>query len=512
MKVKKEIIINATPTESRIAMLENGELAELFVERPKHERTLGNIYKGIVRKVVPGMQAAFVHFGGTTDSFLHFSDVADVGSTGGQTPIPIVEMTIQEQDGSHRVVRAPLKNGQEIVIQVIKEPIGSKGPRVTSQVSLAGRYLVLVPGQSDSGISRRITNFQERRRLRSIARNIRPKGFGLIVRTVAEGHDIEELKGDLNSLIEQWREVEKEIYKQPSPSLIYQDMSMAFSVVRDLCTPDIGQLVVDSKMLYSDIKQYLKEVSPQIVDALHLYRGRTPIFDYYQIEQKIENIISRRVHLEGGGSIIIDHGEAMVVIDVNSGRFMGKKDHEENSLKVNLRAAREVTRQLRLRDIGGLIVIDFIDLVEEKNRRKVYDEMKKGLKNDRAKTDLLPLSEFGLMEMTRQRLRPALLYTLNEPCPACRGTGMVPSTETIITRLERWISRFRAGTKEPRVRLTVHPEMAGILHSEGKSRLRQLMLKHLIYIKLEEDATLRQDEFIGYSYRHKKDVTAEYDV
>ncbi len=512
MNVKKEIIINSTPTESRIAMLEDGNLVELFVERPKHERTLGNIYKGVVRKVVPGMQAAFVNIGDSTDSFLHFSDVAEVGSTGGPIPIPIVEMVVKDGDKGQHTVRGPLKNNQEIIVQVIKEPIGTKGPRVTSQVSLAGRYLVLIPGQKESGISRRITNFQERRRLRSIARNLKPEGFGLIVRTVAEGHQIDELKGDLKSLLEQWKSVEKLIYQESAPSLIYQDLSMAFSVVRDLCTPDIAALVLDSKPLHSEIKRYLKDVSPQIVDNLHFYRGKTPVFDYYKIEQKIENIISRRVHLEGGGSIIIDHTEAMAVIDVNSGRFMGKKDHEENSLKINLRAAREVARQLRLRDIGGLIVIDFIDLEDMKNRRKVYDEMKKELRHDRAKTDLLPLSEFGIMEMTRQRLRPALLYTFNEPCITCRGTGMVPSIETIITRLERWISRFRAGTREPRVQLTVHPEVAIALRSGGKTRLRQLMMKHLVYIKLKEDSGLRQDEFIGYSYRNKKDVTAEFEV
>ncbi|MCX6639494.1 MAG: Rne/Rng family ribonuclease [bacterium] len=512
MKVKKEIIINASPTETRIAMLEDGDLAELFVERPQHVRTLGNMYKGIVRKVVPGMQAAFVNIGGESDAFLHFSDVSDVGNTGGASPTPVVEMVITEPSGEKRTTRAPLRNGQEIIVQVIKEPIGSKGPRVTSQISMAGRYLVLIPGQSESGISRRITQIEERRRLRAVARTMRPKGFGLIIRTVSANHESEELKSDLGNLMELWGKLEKKIYEQKAPSLIYQDLSMAFSVVRDLCTPDIASLVVDSRSLYGEIEKYLKEVSPGILNSLSLYKGKTPIYDFYRIEQKIESIISRRVHLEGGGYIVIDHTEAMVVVDVNSGRFMGKQDHEENSLKVNLRAAREVARQLRLRDIGGLIVVDFIDLEDDKNRRKVYEEMKRELTRDRAKTDILPLSEFGLMEMTRQRLRPALLYTFNEPCPTCQGLGMVPSMETIITRLERWINRFRHQTKEPRVMLTVHPEVAKALTMDMKSRLRQLMLKHLIYIKLQEDATLREDEIKGYSYRQKKDVSGEFDV
>ncbi len=510
--MKKEIIINSGSSETRIAMLEDGELVELFVERPENERTLGNIYKGIVRKVVPGMQAAFVNIGGESDAFLHFSDVADVGRTNGGSSLPIVEMEVINAEGTRSTVRGPLKNGQEIIVQVIKEPIGTKGPRITSQVSLPGRFLVLIPGQSDAGISRRVTNPEERRRLRSLARSIRPKGFGMIIRTVAEGRQIEDFQGDLQGLMDQWKVLEKKIREVKAPALVYRDLSMAFSVVRDLCTPDISSLAVDSKPLYKEIASYLKETAPQISNALQLYTAKIPIFDQYHIEQKIENIISRRVYLEGGGYIVIDHTEAMVVIDVNSGRFMGRKDHEENSLKINLRAAREIARQLRLRDIGGLIVIDFIDLNEEKNRRKVFDEMKRNLRHDRAKTDLVSISPFGIMEMTRQRLRPALLFTFNEPCPACRGTGMVPSMETILTKMERWISRFRHTTHEPRVLLTVNPEIAKALKAEKKSRLRQLMLKHLIYIKLEEDPEMREDEIRGYSYRQKREVTAEFNL
>ena len=510
--MKKEIIINSSPSETRIAMLEDGELAELFVERPQNERTLGNIYKGIVRKVIPGMQAAFVNIGWESDAFLHFSDVADVGRTNGNVPTPIVEMEVLNADGRRSTLRAPLRNGQEIIVQVIKEPIGNKGPRVTSQVSLPGRFLVLIPGQNDAGISRRITHLDERKRLRGIARSVRPKSFGLIVRTVAEGRQLEDFQNDLQNLLEQWKSLDKKIHEAKAPALIYRDLSMAFSVVRDLCTPDISALVVDSKPLYKEIEKYLKEIAPQILPALQLYTARTPIYDHYRIEQKIENVISRRVYLEGGGYIAIDHTEAMVVIDVNSGRFMGRKDHEENSLKINLRAAREIARQLRLRDIGGLIVIDFIDLEDERNRKKVYDELKRHLRQDRAKTDMTPIGQFGILEMTRQRLRPALLFTFNEPCPACRGTGMVPSLETIITKLERWISRFRHATKEPRVKLTVHPEVANALCAEKKSRLRQLMLKHLIYIKLEEDPEMREDEIRAYSYRQKKDVTADFSI
>ncbi|MFH1862158.1 MAG: Rne/Rng family ribonuclease [bacterium] len=510
--MEKQIIINSTPFETRIAMLEDGEMVELFVERPRSERTLGNIYKGIVRKVVPGMQAAFVNIGGENDAFLHFSDITSFGVTRGEAPKPIVETTITETDSSKHSVRMPLKNGLEILVQVIKEPIGRKGPRVSSQIALPGRFLVLIPEQRELGVSRRVVEFEERRRLRAIARNIRPDGFGLIIRTVAEKRPPEDLESDLKNLLEQWQALEQRVQSARAPALVYQDLSMAFSVVRDLCTSDITSLVVDSKLLYRDIYKYLEEVSPQILSVLQLYKGKIPIFDHYGIEQHIENTISRRVALEGGGYLVIDHTEAMVVFDVNSGRFMGRKDHEENSLKTNLRAAREIARLLRLRDIGGLIVIDFIDLEDEKNRRKVYDELRRELRRDRAKTDLAPISPFGILEMTRQRQRQALLFTFNEPCPTCGGTGMVASLETSITKLERWISRFRSNTSELRVRLTVHPEVAAALKTGKVTRLHQLMIKHIIYIKLEQDAQLRVDEFKGYSYKQKKDVTAKFNI
>ena len=501
--MKKEIIINTTTIETRVALLEDGQLVELLVERPQHERNVGSIYKGMVRKVVPGMEAAFIDIGWEQDAFLHFSDFSD-GMVNGDTEIENDE----RPQGEDR--QRSLKVGQELLVQIIKEPLGNKGPRVTTQVALPGRSVVLVPYHTHVGVSRRITDFKERRRLKQIASQIKPEGFGVIVRTVAEGKDKDELKSDMDSQLQLWKRLVKKINSAPLKTLIFKDMSMASSVIRDLFTKDIDILVVDSKQMFRQINKYLAEVASYLQEKVTLYTGRKPIFDHYNIEPDIEKTLARKVWLEGGGYIIIEQTEALVTIDVNSGRFMGKKDHEENSLKVNLRAAREIGRQLRLRDLGGLIVIDFIDLWEEKNRRKVYDEMKKELRIDRSKSDILPISQFGLMEMTRQRIKPSLIYTFNEPCPTCNGAGMVPSRETVTTEIERWIKRFRSRTSERRLEITLSPELYEYMTQGINNRIRQIMIKNSILIKLKKDEHLKIDDYICYSSKQKKAVTDSY--
>jgi len=506
--MKKDIIINSTSSETRVALMENDLLVELFVERPQHERNVGSIYKGVVRKMVPGMEAAFIDIGWEQDAFLHFSDHSD------EMNGTILDEEDEERKPAHRVSyhqrEINLKNGQEVLVQIIKEPLGNKGPRVTTQVSLPGRSVVLVPHHSHIGVSRRITDFKERRRLKSIATQAKPEGYGVIVRTVAEGKSLDELKADMHSQLKLWKKLENKIKKSPVKSLIFRDMTLASSIVRDLFTTDINSLVVDSKRFYRQIVSYLSEVAPALVEKVQHYSGVKPIFDFFKIEPDIEKTLARKVWLNGGGYIIIEQTEALVTIDVNSGRFMGKKDHEENSLKVNLRAAREICRQLRLRDLGGLIVLDFIDMADEKNRKKVYDEVKKELKNDRSKSDILPISQFGLMEMTRQRIKPSLLYTFNEPCPTCGGLGMVPSRETISTQLERWIKRFRTRSREKRLEMTVSPPIYDYLTEGINNRIRQIMMKNFILVKLKRNEHFKIDEFTCYSFKQGKDVTDRY--
>jgi len=502
--MKKELVINAATAETRIALLEDGKLAEIFVERPENERHVGDIYLGKVRKVLAGISAAFVDLGWEQDGFLHFNDVSSM-----------YEVSDDENGGNsrgrNRHSQVNLKVGQEIFVQITKEPIGGKGPRVTSQVSLPGRFVVLVPNERTVGVSRKIVDVREKRRLKKIGRQLREEGYGLIIRTVAETRDDDTIQADIDHLVSLWKRVEKKSKQVTAPALIYKEMSLASSVVRDLFGPEIDHVDVDSKKLFGDIKTYLKNVSPTLVDRLTLYNEKLPIFDHYGVEGEIEKGIRRKVWLQGGGYIIIEHTEAMVTVDVNSGRFVGKQNHEENSLKVNIRAARETCRQLRLRDIGGIIAIDFIDLNYEKNRKKVYDEVKKELRTDRAKVDVAPIGHFGLLLMTRQRIKPSLLFTFKENCPACHGTGMVSSKETVVTELERWIARFIHHTNKRRLRIVVHPEMKKYLTDDGlKSKINRIMLRYRILIKLKVDVSMVPTDFKAYAGFTNEDVTEQY--
>ncbi len=498
--MKKEIVINSATAETRIALLEDGHLAELFVERPERERNVGDIYKGRVRKVLIGMSAAFVDIGWKQDGFLHFSDIGSLYEA-------------EEGGVNGRKARSSvnLRQGQEILAQITKEPIGGKGPRVTSQVSLPGRFTVLVPNERTIGVSRKIKDYREKRRLKRIAQQVVPKGCGIIVRTVAEGRDEAALGEDIKRLLATWSRIERGAQQVDAPAQVYKEVSLASSVIRDLFTPDIDRVVVDSRALYREIIGYLRSVSPMLVERVEFYRENVPMFDHFKIEMEIEQGIRRKVWLSGGGHIVIEHTEAMVTVDVNSGRFIGRKNHEENSLKVNLYAAREVCRQLRLRDIGGIIVIDFIDLWLEKNRKKVYDEVKRELRNDRARTDVEPIGPFGLMVMTRQRIKPSLLFTFKEPCLSCGGTGMVASKETLVTELERWIIRFTSRSRQRRIRLTVHPELGKFLTGgDLLSRLNRIMLQNRIFIRLHIDASLPPSDFRVLSYRDREDLTERY--
>jgi ribonuclease G len=327
---------------------------------------------------------------------------------------------------------------------------------------------------------------------------------------MADTRAVENLENEVKRMLKTWREVENRLRSLKGPGLVYHDMSLASSVIRDMFTPDVGSVMVDSRKLYKDIVAYVEDVAPTLRDRIKLYQDRVPIFDKYNIEAEIEKSLSRKIWLTGGGYIFFDQTEALVAIDVNSGGFTGRRDHEENSLQVNLRAAREIARQMRLRDIGGIIVIDFIDMLEESNRFKLFDEMRRNLRMDRAKWDLAPLSPFGLMEMTRQRIRPSLASTLRETCPQCRGTGLVPSLETVATSLERWVKRFASQTRERRLALNVNPEMKKFLTGGLRSRIARIMWSNRLFITINEDSELRIDEFRGISLKQKKDVTDDF--
>lgn len=493
--MKKEIFINASSSETRIAILEDGALVEVYVEQPETERMVGDIYKGRVGNVVQAIQAAFIDIGLDQNGFLPFADV-------GKEFIALSEKVQSGRRGGKRQTRKKrasgkvnLKPNQDILVQVTKEPIGNKGTRLTSAVSLPGRFIVLVPNDHSIGVSRKIQNVKERRRLRMLAKSVRPEGFGLIIRTVAVGKDIQAIKSDLEQLLKTWRRIEEKVKTSKAPAIIHKDMGMASSVIRDLFSPDIDHLIIDSRKHYGEIKKYLKDVSPTLLPKLELYKNKHPIFDEYKIEEEIEKSLSRKIWMKGGGYIIFDQTEAMVVVDVNSGRSVSEKDHEKNALKTDLEAARTIARQLRLRDIGGIIVIDFIDLSQDQNRKKVVTELKRELKKDRAAFDILPMSDFGLVQLTRERVRPSLLYQYSEPCPRCDGLGRIPSKSTIVTKIERRIQQIKSTKGERRLVLRVHPDIAEYMTEGVKSRVRRLMMKFFVTIKIVKDEQLLDENF-----------------
>jgi ribonuclease G len=518
--MQKEIIINATSNQHRIAIVEEGRLSELFIESEEKERMVGDIYLGTVAKVMPGIQASFVDIGLGQDAFLQFSDIGDafrespaIKEAPERDPDNEEEEEAAEQKRRNRWERRPaviLQRGQEIVVQIFKEPVGTKGVRVTTEVSLPGRFLVLMPFEGQIGVSRKITNFREKRRLRKLARSILPAGFGVIIRTVAEGKEEDVLRADLTSLIQTWREAERTIKKSKAPALIHKDMNASSSAIRDLFSEGVTRVATDSKKMYRDIRAYVNLVAPEKVDAIEMYRDKEPIFDHYGVEKQIALSMSRKVWLKSGGYLIFDKAEAMWVVDVNSGRFAARQEQELNSLRTNLEAVREIAWQVRLRDIGGIIVIDFIDMDHEDNRRKVFDEMRREMRRDRAKFTILPLSDFCLMQITRQRVRESVQISMSEVCPTCHGTGFVHSKATLLTEIERWLKRFRVESKELRLLLVVHPTMAAFLQDGTVSIVARLQLKYFVRIKIVPEVTMPIGEFRVMSRKRGNDITTSY--
>ena len=527
--MKKEILINSVGNEIRIAITEDGKLAELFVETPEKERMVGDIYLGKVAKVMPGIQAAFIDIGMQQDGFLHFSDISsyqdeynamldedddDDDENGEEGDGPVVAerpKVIERKPREDRRREVNLAKGQEIIVQVTKEPVGKKGVRVTSQVSLPGRFLVLLPFDGKIGISKKVISFRERRRLRRLVRSILPKGFGVIVRTNAENQDEKLLLQDLASLLKTWRDIEASAKEESPPALVYKDMATTSSVIRDLFSEQVEHVVIDDKKLFREIKSYIKVVSPEMLERIEYYGKREPIFDSFGIEKEIATLLSRKVWLKHGGYVIIEPTEAMVVIDVNSGRYAANKEQEENSLRTNLEAAREICRQIRLRDLGGIIVIDFIDMLDERNKKKVYDEVRKEFKRDRAKHTILPLTDFCLMQITRQRARQSIIHSFTEPCPTCGGSGMIQSKTTIMSNIERWLRRFRTESSERRLKLRVSPSMKEyIVNGRIFSRKTMLVFRFRTFLTVEEDKSLPIDEFQFISFKQDKDITPEY--
>ncbi|MEC7854822.1 MAG: Rne/Rng family ribonuclease, partial [Candidatus Neomarinimicrobiota bacterium] len=483
--------------ESRIAIIEDGRLVEVYVEKQDQQRMVGNIYTGKVENVLPGMQAAFVDIGYDINAFLPFSEI--------ENPAYLMDIDESEDSSSNKTnrksnkhandnVNVDLKTGQSIFVQVIKEAFAGKGPRITTEVAIPGRLLVLVPNSKYVGISKKIWDKYERRRLKKLVSSLKDNDAGIIVRTVAEGKSEELIKNDLQNLENNWQKILKASNQKKDVELLYEDLETASSVIRDLFTPDISKIVIDSKKLYKKINSYLEDVSPNMASRLEHYKIKKPLFESMGIENEIDKLLRPKVWLKSGAYLIIEKTEAMVVVDVNSGRFVGKKNHEENSLKINLEACKEVARQLRLRDLSGLVVIDFIDMKNESNRKKIYYELRKELKKDRAKVAVSPISDFGLLEMTRQRIRLSLLDSMSDECPTCKGAGRIMSRETLITRIDHWLRRYKSKNRRLKLKLELHPENADFMR-DNKKALRGLMWHNFTYISVEGNSKIKRDEF-----------------
>jgi ribonuclease G len=466
--VGRQIVINVAPWETRVALLEDTTLVELHIERRGEVGIAGNIYKGKVLRVLPGMQAAFIDVGLPKAAFLHASDVAGPPlppelTREGDAP-ELVEAPIPPAPRETRPIEERLQKGQDVLVQVAKEPIGTKGARVTAHLSLPGRYLVYMRGTQHIGISRRIEDAAERDRLRAIVEAERPAEGGLIVRTACEGVTKREIHDDVRFLTRLWSRLEKQAEAATAPALVHSDLDLVLRTVRDLFTADVDRLSIDSRDDHARVLEFVTALMPRLAPRVHLYEGLTPIFDQHGIETKIARALERRVWLKSGGYLIFDQTESLTTIDVNTGRYVGKKDQEETILRTNLEAAKQVVQQLRLRNIGGIIVIDFIDMERSANRKKVFDALQEAVRRDKARTNVLRISELGLVQMTRKRTRESLEQLLTSPCPHCSGGGRVRSVETLAYDALRRVQREAAGaTNSTRIALRVHPDVATFL-------------------------------------------------
>ena len=477
----KKLVINKTSHETRVALLENGHIAELYIERTRERGIVGNIYKGKVIRVLPGMQAAFVDIGLEKAGFLYVGDVIDQMEAvveyvdgGCNSADPSTDNGENDEPPSLPPIEDLLQEGQEILAQIAKEPLGTKGARITSNISLPGRHLVYMPTIDHVGISRRIENEEEKERLRAVVESIRPPGSGFIVRTAAEGKSETELRADMLYLTELWNEIDARQRTLGAPALVHSDLDVTSKVLRDILTEDIRHIVVDAEEEYEKIVQFLSTYMPNLEYEIELYDKKEPLFDAYGLEVEIARALGSKVWLKSGGYIVIEQTEALTAVDVNTGRFVGKRNFEDTILKTNLEAVREVAYQLRLRNIGGLIIIDFIDMEKELHREQVHSALEDALKNDKSKTNILKISELGLVEMTRKRVRESIGRTLCEPCPYCEGKGYIKSRTTMVFEIFRKLKREIHDLRGYRVNLQVHPDIAALLYDEESSVIDEL--------------------------------------
>lgn len=494
MKLSKEIIINSTVNEVRIAVLENGSPSELFIERSGSRIVAGNIYKGRVVKVLPGIQSAFVEIGLNKAAFL---PVRDVYVENGER-VSFLEKSVDDSPSSVNIlddedeepsefppIENLLREGQEIIVQVSKEAIGQKGARLTTHLTVPGRLIVLMPGYEHVGVSRKIEDDSERDRLRDILKAIKPENMGIIARTVSAGHSEEEMTADLDYLLRLWSKVSERMNKVAAPMLLHEDHDLVYRTLRDVATESVNKIIIDNRSEYLKMKAFLRDYLPDLKVMVELYENDTPIFDYYNIEIEINRILDKKVWLKSGGYIVIDQAEALTVIDVNTGKFVGKRNFEETILKTNLEASKEIALQLKLRNMGGIIIVDFIDMERDENKEKVLSFLENELKTDRAKSSVVNITPLGLVEITRKRVQDSLTKTLSEPCPYCEGRGIVKSKLTICYDILREIRRMVPAYQTKMMLVEAHPDVVDILLDDEKESLDEIELMMNISVEVK---------------------------
>jgi ribonuclease G len=486
----RDLIVSSTPQETKVALLEDGVVCEIFIEREAHRGSVGSIYKGRVTRVLPGMQSAFVDIGQERAAFLHVADVFE--------ELPENLLSPEEQEAARRApIEERLHEGEELVVQVLKEPLGQKGARITSHISLPGRYVVLMPTVEHVGVSRKITDDEERRRLKTILKEVRAErgGGGLIGRTAGQGRSREDFLRDGHYLTRTWDEVRAVATRQPAPALLYREPSLVQRLVRDLLSDDVASIRLDSPKEFDRTLELVRQLLPDLAPRVRLHNGQGAILDEFGVSPELERALRSKVWLPAGGYIVINQTEALVAIDVNTGRFVGKKRLEDTLLKANLDAVREIVRQIRLRDLGGIIVVDFIDMEERKSRKQVLAALEQELRRDRSPTKVLSVNEFGLVILTRKRVKQSLERILCQSCPYCTGSGMIKSVATVCSEIYDEVKKLAPDVQGQKLLLRVNPEVARALAGEEAGVLQDLLALVSRDIAVQGDPLLHQEQF-----------------
>ncbi len=511
--MNKELIIESGTTEVVMALLEEKRLVELHRERKNNNYSVGDIYLGKIKKIISGLNAAFVDVGYEKDAFLHYLDLgSQVNSLNKYTKLAMAGKTkVLPMDTFHPEkeiektgkITEVLTSNQPVLVQIAKEPISTKGPRITSEISLAGRYLVLVPFSDRISVSQKIQSADEKNRLKRLVQSIKPKNFGVIIRTVAEGKMVADLDADLNNLVSKWYGIAEKLTQAKPPRIILGEINRSSAMLRDLLNESFNNIHVNNPQVYEELRNYIKTIAPEKTDIIKLYKGREPIFEHFGIEKQIKGSFGKVVSIKSGAYLVIEHTEALHVIDVNSGqRISSENTQEANALDVNIEAAAEIARQLRLRDMGGIIVVDFIDMVQAANRRKLYEKMKEELAKDRAKHNVLPPSKFGLVQITRQRVRTETSVETLEKCPACDGSGKIKPSIILTDEIESNLRYLIREQMEPSLTLRVHPFVHAYLTKGLVSIQRKWFMKYKRWIKVYPSTSYH---FLEYRFFNKLD-------